>query len=172
MFTEMYFIYKFVILFGDPVVSLIVVLGAILIFSAAGGYISQGFRHQHLPIILLLLVLWLMAMTLTLEPIVSAILRWPTNLQVTTVFTLLLPAGLLAGMPFPMGMRHLLISPVERAQAWAANGCTSVLASIVSAQTALSIGISWILAAAALAYGFAFIFVVTMRKRARKSSAK
>jgi hypothetical protein len=115
-------------------------------------------------VLFLLLVLWLMAVTLALEPIVRAILNWPTLLQAATVFILLLPAGVLAGMPFPIGMRHLLISPVERAQAWAANGCTSVLASIVSAQMALSVGISWILAAAALAYAFAFIFVVAMRK--------
>mgnify|MGYP001336584997 CR=1 FL=1 len=65
--------------------------------------------------------------------------------------------GFLMGMPFPLGMRHLALSPPAKSYAWAANGCASVLASILSAQIAISAGFAWILAAAVLSYGVAFL---------------
>jgi len=56
-------------------------------------------------------------------------------------------------------MRYLLKSPGERAYAWAANGCASVLASIAAAQIALSLGIPTIIACGLAAYMLAFISV-------------
>jgi hypothetical protein len=72
-------------------------------------------------------------------------------------------SGFLMGMPFPLGMRHLAQSPPAKSYAWAANGCAAVLASILSAQIAISAGFAWILAAAVLSYGVAFLAVVKMR---------
>jgi hypothetical protein len=71
--------------------------------------------------------------------------------------------GFLMGMPFPLGMRHLAQSPPAKSYAWAANGCASVLASILSAQIAISAGFAWILAAAVLSYGVAFLAVLRTR---------
>ena len=56
------------------------------------------------------------------------------------------------GMPFPIGMRFLLDTPVQRAYAWSVNGCASVLSAIVAAQIAISWGIPVIAAAGVLAY--------------------
>jgi hypothetical protein len=69
----------------------------------------------------------------------------------------LLPIGFLMGLPFPLGMRDMLNSPTQRAYAWSVNGCASVLTSIVSAQFALVLGISFILGCAIAAY-FVVIF--------------
>jgi hypothetical protein len=62
------------------------------------------------------------------------------------------------GIPFPSGLAWLR----ERAPglipwAWAVNGCMSVLASVLAAMIALSVGFSWVLAAAALAYAGAWL---------------
>jgi hypothetical protein len=56
-------------------------------------------------------------------------------------------------------MRYLLQNPTQRAYAWSANGCASVLASIGSAQIALSFGLPHIMFAAILAYAFALLAV-------------
>jgi hypothetical protein len=72
-------------------------------------------------------------------------------------------SGFLMGMPFPLGMRHLAQSPPAKSCAWAANGCASVLASILSAQIAITAGFAWILAAAGLSYGVAFLAVSKTR---------
>ncbi|MDD4072980.1 MAG: hypothetical protein PHY78_11525, partial [Desulfobacterales bacterium] len=70
------------------------------------------------------------------------------------------PIGFLMGLPFPIGMQYILESPLQRTYAWAANGCASVLASILSAQIALSIGIPAILACALISYLLALICIV------------
>jgi hypothetical protein len=56
------------------------------------------------------------------------------------------------GLPFTIGMRDLLTGATQRAYAWSANGCASVITAIVSAQIALIFGISFILACAIAAY--------------------
>ena len=70
----------------------------------------------------------------------------------------LAPLGLLMGMPFPGGLAWLgKRAPGLVPWAWAINGCTSVLASVLAAMVALSAGFSWVLAAAALAYAGAWL---------------
>ena len=70
---------------------------------------------------------------------------------------LLLPPGILMGMPFPIGMRFLLKNSHQRANAWAVNGCASVLSAIIAAQIALSLGIPSIIAFATLSYLLAYL---------------
>ena len=53
----------------------------------------------------------------------------------------ILPVGVLMGLPFPLAMQSLLDHPSQRAYAWAVNGCASVLSSIAAAQLAISMGI-------------------------------
>ena len=60
------------------------------------------------------------------------------------------------GIPFTIGMRDLAPDHLQRAYAWAINGCASVLLSIVSAQLALSLGFRSILIGAAIAYAMAY----------------
>ena len=56
------------------------------------------------------------------------------------------------GLPFPIGMRDLLDTSVQRAYAWSLNGCASILTSIASAQLAIIFGISSLLGCAIAAY--------------------
>jgi len=65
---------------------------------------------------------------------------------------ILLPIGFLMGLPFPLGMRDLLDTSMQRAYAWSLNGCASILTSIVSAQLAIIFGISLLLGCAIAAY--------------------
>jgi hypothetical protein len=104
--------------------------------------------------------------------LVVAILLYPLGLPV--LFQLLLgsslpvrllatglclaPLGFLMGVPFPSGLAWLReLAPGLIPWAWAVNGCTSVLASVLAAMIALSAGFSWVLGAAALAYAGAWL---------------
>jgi hypothetical protein len=74
-------------------------------------------------------------------------------LRLIATGVLLAPLGFLMGIPFPGGLAWLRQqSPGLIPWAWAINGCTSVLASILAAMIALSAGFSWVLAAGAVAY--------------------
>ena len=157
MFIELFFIKKYIFVFGDPVISFTVVLAGILVFSSFGGYWSQRIGPSGLRYILIALIAVLIFIFLGLNSIIYKILGLSKILRYILAFLLLFPPGFLAGLPFPLGMRYLLNRPAQRAYAWTANGCASVLTSIVSAQIALSLGIPTIILCAAAAYLLAFL---------------
>ncbi|MFH1992737.1 MAG: hypothetical protein ABIK98_10120 [Pseudomonadota bacterium] len=161
MFVELFFIKKYIYIFGDPVVSFTVVLTVILVSSGFGGYWSRNIGPCGLRNALLALIVVLTLIFFGFDLLVHRIIGLSTVFRYLTAILLLIPAGFLAGLPFPLGMRYLFKSPGERAYAWAANGCASVLTSIACAQIALSLGIHTIIACAAAAYLLAFISAKT-----------
>jgi len=157
IFVEMFFIKEFTILFCDPVISFTIVLSGILIFSALGGYVSQQFNRIRLWLIFIVLLILLLFILLAHSFISHQILKVPFVPRLFIALLILLPPGFLMGFPFPIAMRYMLKSTVQRAYAWSVNGCASVLTSIISAQIAISFGIHLILVCAIFAYLLAFL---------------
>jgi hypothetical protein len=164
MFAEIFFIQRFIILVGDPVISFTLVVAGILFFTSIGGiWVHKKPGHSlRLPLAALITVLVMEAATF--ELLEADILKASTGLRYALALFLLLPAGFLMGLPFPLGMRFILQSPVQRAYAWTANGCASVLSSIVAAQIAISWGIPQVAAMAVAAYLVALVAVAQQRK--------
>ena len=160
MLVEIYFIKEFIFLFGNPVISLTVVLSGMLVFSGIGGYFSQSLDHKRLKFGMALLLLMLVGLFLSLNRLTQWGLNLPDYGRYLLAFLLLLPPGFLMGLPFPNGMRLLLKNPYGRANAWAVNGCASVLATILAVQIALGMGLPAILVCAVLAYLAAYIILV------------
>ena len=157
MFVELYYIKAYMLLFENPVISFTVVLSGILIFSAAGGLWSQGKGPHTLRHSIIVLIAVLVIVFFSLETILHQILGFSRSLRYILAFLLLMPTGFMLGLPFPLGMRYLLKTPVEQAYAWAANGCASVLTAILSAQIAISLGISILIICSLGAYLIALI---------------
>ena len=157
MFIELFFIKEYIFVFGDPVISLTVVITGLLVFSAFGGYWSQRISAKNFPIAIAALIVILVCLFFIFNAIMHSILQLNQFLRYTLSLLLLLPPGFLMGLPFPLGMRYILNLPAQRAYAWTINGCASVLASIASAQIALGLGISAIMIFAISAYFLAFI---------------
>jgi hypothetical protein len=157
MFIELFFIKGYIFVFGDPVISLTVVITGLLVFSAFGGYWSQRISAKRFPIAIAALIVILMCMFFIFNPIMHSVIQLTKFLRYTLSLLLLIPTGFLMGLPFPLGMRYLLKLPAQRAYAWTINGCASVLASIASAQIALGLGVSVIMIFAISAYVLAFI---------------
>ncbi len=152
MFVELYFIKQLVLVFGHPTVSFTVAASGMLVFSAAGGLFSQ---RLHAPALPRWIALLLASMTLTVifcQELLGRFVELSTIWKIAASLALLAPSAVLAGIPFPAGMRLLLKQPIDRAQAWTANGCASILASILSVQVALTLGISFIMLGAIVAY--------------------
>jgi MFS family permease len=152
MFIELFFIKKYVLLFGNPVISFSVVVCGILVFSSFGGAWAQkkdtSVLKKALPILIAILLLAFHA----LDALMGYLLRFREIWQYVWALLVLLPIGFLMGLPFTIGMRDLLSTATQRAYAWSANGCASVITAIVSAQFALIFGISSILGCAIAAY--------------------
>ena len=160
IFLELFFIKKYILLFGNPTVSFAVVVSELLVFSAIGGFWSQRIDPNHFKRILISLIFVLLIILVSLDSIIYYLLGLSSFMRFLLASLLLFPAGFLVGLPFSLGMRYLLKSPVERAYAWSANGCTSVLGSILSAQIAISSGISTILVCSVLSYILAFLCIL------------
>jgi hypothetical protein len=152
MFIELFFIKKYILLFGDPVISFSVVVCGILIFSSLGGAWVQrkdkSVLKKALPALMAILLLTFLA----LDPLMGYLLAVRDIWQYVWALLVLFPIGFLMGLPFTIGMRDFLTSATQRAYAWSANGCASVITAIVSAQIALIFGISSILGCAIAAY--------------------
>lgn len=165
--VELYFIKQYVMVFGNAVVSFTLVLTVMLLFSGLGGWLSNRLRPVHVvPALVVLLVVLLCQWRIT-PALLTWLLQRPLAVQIPAAGLWMIPAALLAGWPFPLGMRYLVRSPAERTYAWSANGCTSVLASVAAAQAALTVGISAIMAGAVAAYGVTLICAVVVRRGAR-----
>jgi len=162
MFVEIYFIKRFILLVGDPVISFSIVMAGILFFSGLGGIWVYKVSRQNLRLSLALLITVLVLEAFIFEFISGDILKASTGVQYLSIFLFLLPAGFLLGLPFPLGMRYILDAPVQRAYAWSVNGCASVLSSIMAAQIAVNWGIPQIAATGVFAYVIA-LWVVRKR---------
>jgi hypothetical protein len=152
MFAEIYFIKQYTFLFGNPTIAFTLVLSGILLFSGAGGYLSQKMNQFHLHWSLICLACFFIGLYIGFEHLIGKLLELPDVIRYVMAFLILVPVGLLMGIPFSIGIRLLLNTPLDRAYAWAANGCASVLTSIAAAQIAISQGISTIIILAAGAY--------------------
>jgi hypothetical protein len=157
MFAELLFVYLGTFLLGDPVISLTLTLAGVLVSSALGGVVSDrgGPTRLRAAVAAAGLVSIVSAVGLMLAaPHLLALPAWARG--GVLLAAAMLPAFWM-GMPFPLAMRQMAINPPAKAYAWAANGCASVLASILSAQIAITAGLEWIAAAAFLSYGAAFL---------------
>ena len=80
---------------------------------------------------------------------------------VVTILSLA-PLGFLMGMPFPGGITRLTQRGNENLipWAWGINGATSVVAAVLAALLAISVGFNWVFRLGALCYGVALLTVV------------
>ncbi|MBW2443923.1 MAG: hypothetical protein JRH12_25880 [Deltaproteobacteria bacterium] len=162
MFVELYLIKYFILIFGDPIISFTLVVSAILVFSSLGGLCTHSRVKLNVRSALLALIGGLIPVAVILELMADYLLAISLVWRYVIALLLILPLGLLMGMPFPLGMRYLLTNPVQRAYAWSVNGCSSVLSSVIAAQFAISFGIPTIVIAGIVAY---LVAMVAVRKR-------
>jgi hypothetical protein len=144
---------------GDPVISFTMVVSSILIFTSLGGLWVQNKTGKGIRSAMAALIGMLILTVVSIELLAAHILKVSAALRYVIAILFLLPVGFLMGLPFPLGMRHLLNSPVQRAYAWSVNGCASVLSSVIAAQIAVSLGIPFIAAGAVSTYFLAYVVI-------------
>ncbi|MDH7484713.1 MAG: hypothetical protein QHJ81_00380 [Anaerolineae bacterium] len=167
LFVEIPLMQRFILFLGQPVYAMTAVLFALLLFSGLGSLCAPRLPHR-----------------LTLGGLTVAIILYPLLLPYLFRLTLglplfgrfgiavltLAPLGFLMGVPFPRGIGLLeRRTPRLIPWAWAVNGCTSVLSSILAALGALSWGFSAVLGAGAACYAGAMLSIWTVAREQRPS---
>jgi hypothetical protein len=148
------------IFLGHPTYALTVVLFSVLVFSGIGSMLTERFvrpdRAASLvgPLVALLIVVLFFGFAT--PAVIDRMDGATTPARIATAVALLMPLGLVMGMPFAIGMRAAASRPgAPTAFLWGINGATSVCASVFGVVIALFFGISVAFWTGALAYAVA-----------------
>jgi hypothetical protein len=157
MFVELACIQKMILGLGNPSYAATTVIAAILISSGIGSLLGLRVTRLKAPLVLLVLAGAVIVYSLLLPWTVATISRHSLPVKIILSFVLLMPAGILMGIPFPLGISLLhAAAPRLIPWAWAVNGCFSVLAPILAVMLALSAGYHTVLFTGAVMYLVAF----------------
>src|SRR5262252_5429777 len=171
--VEIAFIQRFVLFLGHPTYALTVVIFLLLLSSGAGSVFSRRWLQQtsrvRLP--LLLLVGAIIAYVMVLPALLGALVGLAFWVKVLVSALLLVPLGVVMGMPFPTGLRALAGPTAELSGggstnavewAWAMNAASSVLGSVLAMVIAIHWGLNTTRATGAAAYLAAMLLCTTL----------
>lgn len=165
--VEVPLLQRFVLYLGHPVYAITTILFSILLFSGIGSFLTRhvgaaGARGWVLRVIPALLAL-LLAYNLSLEKIFHLTQEQSQAGKIAVSVLLLLPLGLLMGMPFPSMMKRVAEwAPTAVPWCWGVNGATSVLGSVSVVIVALACGFSASLWCGMAAYAIALVFAALL----------
>jgi hypothetical protein len=142
---EVALIQKFVLFLGHPTYALTVVIFSLLVSSGIGSYASRrvigssaGRWRAVLGGVAVLIALLAIAVSAWLPAAITLPLLWKAVMSVA----LILPAGFLMGMPFPIGLARLeQWQSVSLRWAWSLNAAASVLGSVAALVLAIYLGL-------------------------------
>jgi hypothetical protein len=188
--VEITFVQRFVLFLGHPIYAITVVIFLLLLASGAGSLISRQWQAQKWSLQLPLagIAVALSVYTFALPGLLAAGVGLPFAVKLLVSAAILVPLGLVMGMPFPTGLRALAQAVPDRhdgrpmpAQvtplgpgsgdsavewAWALNAASSVLGSVGAILIAVNFGLRITLAASVVAYLGAWALAGTWRPRA------
>jgi hypothetical protein len=175
--VEIALIQRFVLFLGHPTYALTVVIFLMLLSSGAGSFLSRRLlpNPQRVWTVAIVIAAGVGLYVLVLPKILVSLVGLPFIAKLFISGALIIPLGLLMGMPFPTGLRA--ISPTEGSVgeslaptsgsiewAWAMNAASSVLGSVLAMVVAIQWGLSVTLTAGALAYVIAAALTPTFRR--------
>jgi hypothetical protein len=148
MFFEITMIQRLVLFLGYPTYSLTVTLAAILVSTGLGALLSQRFvdrANATVPKLLAILAALTLFYELALPRILDgALLSTPLGLRIVLAIAVLVPLGMCLGMFMPLGLGRIASWTEHREQyvawAWAVNGFSSVIGSVLTTILSMALG--------------------------------
>ena len=156
MFVEIGLMQRFVLFLAHPAYAIPVVLATLLVSSGAGSLLATRLpftAEARLRFCLGGVAILLVVLLAVLRPLFDACLGFPFAARVALAVSILIPLGIVLGMPFPLGLGKVGTNhPHVVPWAWGINGGMSVLGSILAIVIAMGTGFSWVLLGAAGLY--------------------
>ncbi|HXY55338.1 MAG TPA: hypothetical protein VEM40_11780, partial [Nitrospirota bacterium] len=126
LFVEIAFIQKMILGLENPSYAASTVIASVLIGSSAGSLLSRRVRALKSPSALLILAGLALVYSLLMPVVIAAMSHHPLPVKIMLSFIVVFPAGVLMGIPFPLGISVLgSTAPRLIPWAWAVNGCFS-----------------------------------------------
>jgi hypothetical protein len=126
------------------------VLGSLLVGAGVGASLASRVPESRRRLALLIVTFGAGVIVAALIAVARATITQPFSVRAGMSVVALVSAGLLLGLPFPLGMS--CFDDGDRSWYWAVNGATSVLASVLAIVVALVAGFSTVLGAALVCY--------------------
>jgi len=160
MLIEVALLQQFVLLLGHPVYSLTVTLFSLLLGTGLGSLVSRRVAPGRLKAVtsraLGAIALLALLAPLLVPRLIDVAIPWSLPGRVVTAVAILLPLGILLGLPLPGGMRLLAARrPDIIPWGWGLNGAFSVVGATLAVFIAMNWGFSTALIAGALVYASA-----------------
>jgi spermine/spermidine synthase len=168
MLIEVGVLQRFVLLLGHPVYSLTVTLFSLLLGTGLGAAISRRIGEARLRgaavTALAAIVVLGFACIWAVTPFVSWAIPFPRPARIALAVVMLVPIGMLLGIPMPSGIRLLAMrAPQMLTWAWGMNGALSVVGATLAIFIAMNwgFGATFLAAAASYLLGLAALAVTT-----------
>lgn len=164
MLIEISFIQRFVLFLGQPVFSLAILLFSLLAGAGIGsiwsGRLPSGRINKGLSMASLSVVVMVLGYTFLLPILFNQLLGLNFTVRLFATVFILMPLGFFVGFPFPLGIRLLKETRMEKhiPWMWGMNGVSSV----VGSATAIVLAISWGFTAAGLVSACCYFIVYLM----------
>jgi predicted membrane-bound spermidine synthase len=160
MLLEVALLQRFVLLLGHPVYSLTVTLFSLLVGTGIGSFVSRRVDERRVKAAavraLATVVVFSLLSALALPVVIDYAIAWPLPFRLGAAAALLIPAGVLLGVPLPAGMRLVAAARPEIIPwGWGINGALSVLGAAAAVFVAMNWGFVVTLSIAALTYALA-----------------
>lgn len=156
MLVEMALLQRFTVFVGGPAYSLAITLASLLMASGVGASLARGFSGRSarpVGVVLVAVVAVVAGEAWFVNRAVPELLDLPIGARWLVTALACVPAGLLMGLPFPMGIRILEHrDPDARAWAWGINGFAGVLGSMLCVVLSMAMGFTFSLFAACAIY--------------------
>lgn len=173
--VEVALIQKFTLLLGQPLYSIVVTLFALLIATGCGSFLSQRLLAQRpqlarlVPVAILLLLL---LVAFGSRVVVDACIGLPLFWRALATVLVTAPVGVLLGVPFAHGIDVVQrLNPSFVPWAWAVNGSTTVVGSILTVILSMNFGFSAVLLIAGGVYLVAFAAIDRLARAATSPAA-
>ena len=170
MLIEVSLLQQFVLLLGHPVYSLTVTLFALLLGTGLGSLFSRrvpsgGVRRTAMLAIVCVISAGIIAVA-AVPAIIDAAIAWPLAARLALAAAVMIPIGVLLGVPLPSGMRILSARrPALIPWGWGMNGAFSVVGATLAIFIAMNWGFSATLLAGSGIYAVAAgLFAFTSRQ--------
>lgn len=158
IFVEVFLIQKFILYFGNLVISAALVISAMLLSSGLGSLVSSRFpaKNQTLFKAAGVVVILISTYVIILAPVLQMTIAFPGIFKIFLAFFFIALPAFVMGWPFPLGLRLLAEhSESQLPWAWGINGCFSVIGTVLAAIMAVEFGFTVVLMMAAIAYSLA-----------------
>jgi spermidine synthase len=169
MLLEMSIVQKFVLFLGSPIYSMAVTIPAILIFAGIGSLFSGRIKNNVVLYACLAtfacsVLIWLL---MYLMPVITSLLLMQSlPIRICVVILTIAPLAFFMGLPFPLALKSIA-HPTQQLVpwAWAINGSSSVIASIIAIIIAMQYGFEMVLSISAAFYLVSSVTALLYRRR-------